>query len=121
MSALSCIAWAPHRTKQVYQRLLHAICDGELAPSARLRQEELAAVLNGLATRNAVLAKAQLDFTVIAEGGTDSAWQRIGPMINADMKFHHLIYIASAIRSSPKLSTITGATSVAPWVRCCKP
>jgi hypothetical protein len=32
--ALRRIAWAPDRTKQVYQRLLHPICDDGLAPGA---------------------------------------------------------------------------------------
>ena len=143
MSAISRIACAPDLTEQVYQRLLHAICDGELAPSARLTQEELAAalaisrqpvlqalrllkrdgfvidagrrglrvapleaqaiahvyevraVLDGLAARRAALANVQLDPTVIDEGRTAVAGQRIGPMIDADMQFHHLIYAAS--------------------------
>jgi DNA-binding GntR family transcriptional regulator len=143
MASLSRIAFAPDLTEQVYQRLLHAICDGELAPGARLTQEELAAalgvsrqpvlqalrllkndgfvsdagrrglrvaaleaqaiiqvyevraVLDGLAARRAALAKAQLDPTVIAEGRMAAAGQRVGPMIDADMKFHHLIYAAS--------------------------
>lgn len=37
----------------------------------------------------------QLDPTVIDEGRTAVAGQRIGPMIDADMKFHHLIYAAA--------------------------
>jgi len=41
MTAISWIACAPHLTEQVYQRLLHAICDGELAPGARLTQAVL--------------------------------------------------------------------------------
>ena len=45
MASLSRIAFTPDLTEQVYQRLLHAICDGELAPGARLTQEELAATL----------------------------------------------------------------------------
>src|SRR5918911_768248 len=45
MRSLSRIASAPDLTEQVYQRLLYAICDGELAPGARLTQEELAATL----------------------------------------------------------------------------
>jgi DNA-binding GntR family transcriptional regulator len=143
MASLSRIACAPDLTEQVYHRLLHAICDGELAPGARLTQEELAAalaisrqpvlqalrllkkdgfvidagrrglrvapleaqaiahvyevraVLDGLASRRAALVKVQLDPTVIDEGRTAAAGQRIGPMIDADMKFHHLIYAAS--------------------------
>jgi DNA-binding GntR family transcriptional regulator len=35
----------PDLTEQVYERLLHAICNGELAPGTRLTQEELAAAL----------------------------------------------------------------------------
>ncbi len=45
MASLSRIAATPDLTEQVYQRLLYAICDGELAPGARLTQEELAATL----------------------------------------------------------------------------
>ncbi|HEY7490945.1 MAG TPA: GntR family transcriptional regulator [Candidatus Tectomicrobia bacterium] len=143
MASISHITYAPDLTEQVYQRLLNAICDGELAPGARLMQEELAAalavsrqpvlqalrllkkdgfvsdagrrglrvapleaqaiaqvyevraVLDGLAAHRAALAKARLDLTVIAAGRTAAAGQRIGPMIDADMQFHHLIYAAS--------------------------
>src|SRR5256884_6897104 len=143
MYTLIPITSPPDLTEQVYQRLLYAICDGELAPGARLTQEELAAtlgvsrqpvlqalrllkkegfvsdagrrglrvapleaqaitqvyevraVLDGLAARRAVLAHAQLDPTVIAAGRTAAAGQRIGPMIDADMEFHHMIYAAS--------------------------
>ena len=45
MASLSRIASTPDLTEQVYQRLLYAICDGELAPGARLTQEDLAAML----------------------------------------------------------------------------
>src|SRR5918997_3922578 len=45
MASLSRIAATPDLTDQVYQRLLYAICDGELAPGARLTQEALAATL----------------------------------------------------------------------------
>ena len=45
MASLSQIASTPDLTEQVYQRLLYAICDGELAPGARLTQEDLAATL----------------------------------------------------------------------------
>jgi DNA-binding GntR family transcriptional regulator len=130
-------------TEQVYQRLLHAICDGELAAGARLTQEELAAalgvsrqpvlqalrllkkdgfvidagrrglqvapleaqaitqvyevraVLDGLAASRAALAKAQLDPRVLTAGRTAAAGQHVGPMIDADMQFHHMIYAAS--------------------------
>src|SRR6059036_3477762 len=46
MASLSRITSTPDLTEQVYQRLLYAICDGELAPKARLTQEELAASLD---------------------------------------------------------------------------
>ena len=46
MSSISRIACTPDLTEQVYQRLLNAICDGELVPGARLTQEELAASLD---------------------------------------------------------------------------
>ena len=45
MASLSPIASTPDLTEQVYQRLLYAICDGELAPGVRLTQEDLAATL----------------------------------------------------------------------------
>jgi DNA-binding GntR family transcriptional regulator len=143
MASISQIAYAPDLTEQVYQRLLNAICDGELAPGTRLTQEELATalavsrqpvlqalrllkkdgfvgdagrrglrvapleaqaiaqvyevrtVLDGLAARRAAEAKVWLDPTVIAEGRMAAAGPRIGPMIDADMKFHHVIYAAS--------------------------
>jgi DNA-binding GntR family transcriptional regulator len=143
MVSLSRIASVPDLTEQVYQRLLHAICDGELAPGTRLTQEELAetlgvsrqpvlqalrllkkdgfvrdvgrrglrvapleaqaiaqvyevrAVLDGLAARRAALAHIELDPMVITEGRRAAAGARIGPMIDADMKFHHVIYAAS--------------------------
>lgn len=46
MSLISRIEFAPDLTDQVYQRLLNAICNGELGPGARLTQEELAANLD---------------------------------------------------------------------------
>jgi DNA-binding GntR family transcriptional regulator len=143
MASLSRITSTPDLTEQVYQRLLHAICDGELTPGARLTQEELAAtlgvsrqpvlqalrllkqeglvmdagrrglrvapleaqttaqvyevraVLDGLAARRAALAHAQLDAAIILEGRRAAAGPRIGPMIDADMQFHHLIYAAA--------------------------
>ena len=45
MASLSRITTTPDLTEQVYQRLLYAICDGELSPGARLTQENLAATL----------------------------------------------------------------------------
>src|SRR5919109_4359862 len=45
MASLSRIVSTPDLTEQVYQRLLYAICDGELAPGTRLTQEDLAATL----------------------------------------------------------------------------
>ena len=46
MSLLQEIEAAPDLTEQVYTRLLDAICTGELAPGARVTQEELAASLS---------------------------------------------------------------------------
>lgn len=43
MASISPIRLVPDLTDQVYQRLLSAICEGDLAPGARLTQEELAA------------------------------------------------------------------------------
>jgi DNA-binding GntR family transcriptional regulator len=143
MSSISRIEYVPDLAEQVYQRLLHAICDGELAPGARLTQEELAAalatsrqpvlqalrllkkdglvidagrrglqvapleaqaighvydvraVLDGLAARRAARAQIRIDASVIDEGRTAASGPHIGPMIDADMTFHDLIYQAS--------------------------
>jgi DNA-binding GntR family transcriptional regulator len=143
MLSISRIEFAPDLTEQVHQRLLNAICAGELAPGARLTQEELAASLNvsrqpvlqalgllkkegfvieagrrglmvaplnaqaivhvyqvrsaldAVAARQAALAGAKLDPKVIAEGRKAAAGKRIGPAIDADVKFHNLIYTAS--------------------------
>jgi DNA-binding GntR family transcriptional regulator len=143
MASISRIQFTPDLTEQVYQRLLDAVCNGELAPGARLTQEELAltldvsrqpvlqalrmlkkdgfvvdagrrglmvvpidaqqisqvyevrAVLDGLAARQAAVKKSRLEQSVIAEGRKAVAGSRIGPMIDADMKFHNLIYDAS--------------------------
>lgn len=46
MSAIGRIQFAPDLTEQVHQRLLDAICDGELAPRHRLTQEDLAEMLD---------------------------------------------------------------------------
>jgi DNA-binding GntR family transcriptional regulator len=45
MASRSRIASTPDLTELVYQRLLYAICDGELVLGTRLMQEELAAML----------------------------------------------------------------------------
>ena len=42
MASLRQIEFTPDLTEQVHQRLLDAICDGELAPETRLTQEDLA-------------------------------------------------------------------------------
>ena len=123
MSSMSRIECAPDLTEQVYQRLLNAICDGELVPGGRFTQEELAASLD--VSRQPVLQALRLlkkdGFVidagrrglrvapleaqaitqvyevraVLAAGRTAAAGQRIGPMIDADMQFHHMIYAAS--------------------------
>ena len=143
MPAIRPIKFAPDLTKQVHQQLLEAICDGALAPGARLTQEDLAAslgvsrqpvlqalrtlkrdgfvidagrrglmvapldaiaiaqvyevraVLDGLAARQAALARVKIDAKIIAEGRKAAGGQRVGPMIDADLKFHGLIYAAS--------------------------
>lgn len=46
MSPLQEIEFVPDLTEQVYQRLVDAICSGDLAPGTRLTQEELAASLS---------------------------------------------------------------------------
>ena len=143
MGSISRIEVVPDLTEQVHRRLLDAICEGELAPGARLTQEELAAslnvsrqpvlqalrllkkdgfvidagrrglmaaplnagliaqvyevrsVLDGLAARQAALARAVIDAAVIAAGRRAASGSRVGPMIDADMRFHDLIYAAS--------------------------
>ena len=143
MASISPIQIVPDLTDQVYQRLLNAICDGDLAPGARLTQDELAAMLDvsrqpvlqalrmlkkdgfvvdagrrglmvlplgtqtishiyevrsaldGLAARQAALSKSRIDLSVIAEGRKAVKGSRIGAMIDADMRFHNLIYSAS--------------------------
>ena len=143
IASISPIRLVPDLTDQVYQRLLNAICDGDLAPGARLTQEELAATLDvsrqpvlqalrmlkkdgfvvdagrrglmvlplgaqtishiyevrsaldGLAARQAALSKTRIDRGVIAEGRKAVKGSRIGAMIDADMRFHNLIYSAS--------------------------
>jgi DNA-binding GntR family transcriptional regulator len=143
MSSISRIEFAPDLTEQVHKRLLDAICEGSLAPGARLTQEDLAtlldvsrqpvlqalrllkkdgfvidagrrglmvspldpqliarvyqvrSVIDGLAARQAALAGAKLDLKVVAEGRKAAAGRRVGPMIEADIRFHNMIYAAS--------------------------
>jgi DNA-binding GntR family transcriptional regulator len=143
MGSIRRIEFAPDLTEQVYQSLLEAICNGDIAPGARLTQEELAASLNvsrqpvlqalrtlkkegfvsdagrrglmvmpvsaqtiaqvyqvrsaldALAARLAAQAKVKLDARVIAEGRKAISGARIGAMVDADLKFHNLIYTAS--------------------------
>jgi DNA-binding GntR family transcriptional regulator len=143
MGSIRRIEFAPDLTEQVYQSLLAAICNGDIAPGARLTQEELAASLNvsrqpvlqalralkkegflsdagrrglmvmpvsaqtiaqvyqvrsaldALAARLAAQAKVKLDPRVIAEGRKAISGARIGAMVDADLKFHNLIYAAS--------------------------
>jgi len=143
MPSLAQIAFAPDLTEQVHQRLLDAICDGELGPGMRLTQEELAVSLNvsrqpvlqalrqlkregfaieagrrglqvaplntrailhlyqvrsaldALAARQAAEAGAKLDPKIIGEGRKAAVGKRMGPAIDADLKFHDSIYAAS--------------------------
>ena len=143
MASISPIQLVPDLTDQVYQRLLNAICEGDLASGARLTQEDLAATfdvsrqpvlqalrmlkkdgfvvdagrrglmvlplgaqsishiyevrsaLDGLAARQAALSKTRIDLSVVAEGRKAVKGSRIGAMIDADMRFHNLIYSAS--------------------------
>jgi YD repeat-containing protein len=69
MSLLQGIEVVPDLSEQVYQRLLGAICGGELAPGTRLTQEELAASLS--VSRQPVLQALRLlkrDGVVIESG-----------------------------------------------------
>ena len=56
---------------------------------------EVRSVLDGLAARQAALAKAKIDTKIIVEGRKAVAGSRIGPMIDADTRFHNLLYAAS--------------------------
>jgi DNA-binding GntR family transcriptional regulator len=143
MSSIARIESVPDLTEQVRQRLLEAICAGELAPGARVTQEELAAslavsrqpvlqalrllkrdgfltdagrrglmvspldgrtiaqvyevrgVLDALAARRAAEAGTEIDRSVIAAGRRAATGKTLGPMIEADMRFHRLLYAAS--------------------------
>jgi DNA-binding GntR family transcriptional regulator len=143
MPSISRIELTPDLTQQVRQRLLDAICAGDLAPGTRLTQEELAAslavsrqpvlqalrllkqdgflidagrrglmvspldpktiaqvyevrgVLDGLAARQAAAAGIRIDRKVLAEGRAAAASGKLGAMIEADMRFHRLLYAAS--------------------------
>ena len=80
MASLSQIASTPDLTEQVYQRLLYAICDGELAPGARLTQEELAAALG--VSRQPILQALRLlkkDGFVSDAGRRGAGQRRTGP------------------------------------------
>lgn len=143
MPSLRQIEFTPDLTEKVRERLLDAICDGELPPGARLTQEDLAlrfdvsrqpvlqalrllkkdgfvidagrrglmvapldaalilhvyemrAVLDGLAARKAAMAGTKLDTAILAQGRKAVASNRIVEMIDADTRFHTLIYGAS--------------------------
>lgn len=142
MALLRRLDTAPDLSERVYLSLRDAICDGELAPSARLTQEQLAASLNvsrqpvlqalrllkrdgfvidagrrglmvapldaralaqlyevrsaldGLAARLAAQRGTKLD-TAVIETGRRAAGGGVPAMIDADMKFHDLVYAAS--------------------------
>jgi DNA-binding GntR family transcriptional regulator len=141
--ALTQLQIAPDLVDQVYTALLNAISEGEMAPGARLTQEELAeqlavsrqpvlqalrllkrdglvvdapgrglmvapldgvliaqlyevrSVLDGLAARQAALAKAKIDRAILARGRKVVAAEKVGAMIDADIAFHQAIYAAS--------------------------
>jgi DNA-binding GntR family transcriptional regulator len=141
--ALTQLQVAPDLVDQVYTSLLHAISEGEMAPGARLTQEELAeqlavsrqpvlqalgllkrdglvvdapgrglmvapldaeliaqlyevrAVLDGLAARQAALAKARIDRAILDRGRKAVAGGKVGAMVDADIVFHQTIYAAS--------------------------
>jgi DNA-binding GntR family transcriptional regulator len=141
--ALTQLQIAPDLVDQVYTALLNAISEGEMAPGARLTQEELAeqlavsrqpvlqalrllkrdglvvdapgrglmvapldgtliaqlyevrSVLDGLAARQAALARVRIDHAIIARGRKVVAGEKVGAMIDADIAFHQVIYAAS--------------------------
>ncbi|HEX4329334.1 MAG TPA: GntR family transcriptional regulator [Burkholderiales bacterium] len=141
--ALAQLQIAPDLVDQVYTSLINAISVGEMAPGARLTQEELAeqlavsrqpvlqalrllkrdglvvdapgrglmvapldatliahlyevrSALDGLAARQAALAKAQIDRAIIARGRKAVESEKVGAMLDADIAFHQAIYAAS--------------------------
>lgn len=143
MKTIARIESVPDLTEQVRQRLLEAICTGDLQPGERVTQEELAAslsvsrqpvlqalrllkkdgflmdagrrglmvapldaqaiaqvyevrgVLDGLAARQAAARRMDIDRSVISAGRRAAASGKLGPMIDADMRFHRLLYAAS--------------------------
>jgi DNA-binding GntR family transcriptional regulator len=66
-----------------------------LDPRAIAQIYQVRAVLDGLAAREAALARATIDTAVIAEGRAAVAARSITPMIDTDLRFHNLIYAAS--------------------------
>ena len=75
MASLSQIASTHDLTEQVYQRLLYAICDGELAPGARLTQEDLAATLGASPScRRCVCSRRRVLSAM--PGGVACGWRR---------------------------------------------
>ena len=56
---------------------------------------EVRGVLDGLAARQAALARVRIDRSVLAGGRQAAVSGRLGPMIDADMRFHRLLYAAS--------------------------
>lgn len=141
--ALTQLQVAPDLVDQVYTSLINAISVGEMAPGARLTQEELAeqlavsrqpvlqalrllkrdglvvdapgrglmvapldaaliahvyevrSVLDGLAARQAALARAQIDTGIIARGRKAVEIENVGAMLDADITFHQAVYAAS--------------------------
>ena len=141
--SIGTVVLSPNLTEQVYERLVTAICNADLAPGTRITQEDLAAMLNvsrqpvlqalrilrrdglvidagkrglmvalldarsisniyqvraaldALAARQAALAGTRLDSTVVDEGRKAACASSVGAMIDADLKFHNLIYQAS--------------------------
>lgn len=66
-----------------------------LDAAAVARLYEVRSVLDGLAARLAAQRRTTLDAAVIEAGRNAAAATRVAPMIDADMKFHDLIYAAS--------------------------
>ena len=56
---------------------------------------EVRSVLDGLAARQAALARAKIDRAVIARGRKVVNSEKVGAMIDADIAFHQAIYAAS--------------------------
>lgn len=106
MAFLDKIAFVPDLTEQVYTRLLNAICIGDLAPGARLTQEELAASLS--VSRQPVLQALRMlkrDGVAIEAGRRGLVVAPIDPV-----SIEHLYEVRGALEGlAARLAALAGA------------